>query len=153
MKSVSYRAAGGVVLDASDRVLLLERDLVRDTRRVHEVRLPKGHVEAGESDVDAALREVTEESGYRNLSVIADLGTHANSFVARGERVTRHEHYYLLRLVSDERGVPTAEGEEALFRPLWMADFDAAERALTFGNEQAFVRRAREAYARANNEG
>jgi 8-oxo-dGTP pyrophosphatase MutT (NUDIX family) len=150
MRSVHYRAAGGVVLDAADRVLLLERVLVRGEQRLHEVRLPKGHIEAGESDVDAAVREVREESGYQDLVVLLDLGAAENRFLARsGEHVTRDEHYYLMRLLSGERGEPTAEGEEALFEPLWAADLDAAERTLTFESERTFIARARVAYTRA----
>jgi 8-oxo-dGTP pyrophosphatase MutT (NUDIX family) len=151
MRSVHYRAAGGVVLDATDRVLLLERVLTRGDRRVHEVRLPKGHIEPGESDVEAALREVREESGYQALAVLLDLGVAENRFLARsGEQVTRDEHYYLMRLLSAERGEPTALGEEALFQPLWVADLEAAEATLTFASERAFIARARAAQDRSS---
>jgi ADP-ribose pyrophosphatase YjhB (NUDIX family) len=135
-----------VVLDRKDRVLLLERDVVRGPRSVHEVRLPKGHIEAGEDDTTAAMREVREESGYGELAVIADLGLGEITFKSRGQEITRNEHYFLMRLLSDERGAPTAVGEEALFVPLWADDFESAERSLTYDGERAFVRRAREAY-------
>jgi ADP-ribose pyrophosphatase YjhB (NUDIX family) len=141
-----YRAAGGVVLDRRDRVLLLERDVVRGQRSLHEVRLPKGHIEAGEADTEAAIREVREESGYQELAVLADLGLGEITFKSRGQQVTRSEHYFLMRLLADERGTPTAQGEEALFVPLWASDFESAERSLTYEGERAFVRRARDAY-------
>ena len=67
IRSVSYRSAGGVVY-ADGRILLLDRP----TRG--EIRLPKGHIERDESDEDAALREVTEETGYACLEIVADLG-------------------------------------------------------------------------------
>jgi len=81
--------------------------------------------------------------------VLLDLGAAENRFRARnGEQVTRDEHYYLMRLLISERGKPTAEGEEALFQPLWVADLEAAEPMLTFDSERAFVARARAAYRR-----
>ena len=57
MRAIRYQAAGGVVVD-DDQVLVLLRPS-RD-----EIRLPKGHVERGESARQPAMREVREESGY-----------------------------------------------------------------------------------------
>ena len=52
-----HRTAGGVVLDAEGRMLVLVRDVVRDGATVHEVRLPKGHIDPGETEEQAARRE------------------------------------------------------------------------------------------------
>ncbi|MCX7671892.1 MAG: NUDIX domain-containing protein [Anaerolineae bacterium] len=142
-----YRAAGGVVLDEHDRVLLIERVVWREGRQVHEVRLPKGHVEPGETDEQAALREVCEETGYCGLRIIADLGEDITRFVRNGRPVHRCEHYYLMRLVDPQRGAPSFDSpaaEEALFRPLWAADLAEAEQQITFESERRFIRRARE---------
>ncbi|MGB9612466.1 MAG: NUDIX domain-containing protein [Bryobacteraceae bacterium] len=142
-----YRAAGGIVLDEDGRVLLIERLVWRDGRQVHEVRLPKGHVEAGETDEQAALREVCEETGYCGLRIIADLGEDYTHFVRDGRPVRRCEHYYLMRLVDPRRGEPAFDSptaEEALFRPLWAADLEDAEHRITFDSERRFIRRARQ---------
>ncbi|GAP64433.1 hypothetical protein ARMA_2856 [Ardenticatena maritima] len=138
-----YRAAGGVVLDDAGRVLLLERDVERDGRLVHEVRLPKGHIEPGEDDRSAALREVCEESGYCDLDILADLGTQRTAFTFRGDHIVRDEHYFLMRVRRAEQRAPQAvHGEEALFRVRWAASLDEAARLLTFDSEREFVRRA-----------
>lgn len=142
-----YRAAGGVVLNAAGEVLLLEREVPRADTPAHEVRLPKGHIEPGESAQDAALREVGEESGYWGLEIIADLGEAMTTFFFRGKRIERIEHYYLMHLTDPNRSQtrpksPTAE--EALFQPLWVPDLAAAERLLTFASEKEFVRRAQQ---------
>ena len=143
-KRVRYRAAGGVVLDAAGRVLLIERDVPRAGTTVHEVRLPKGHVDPGETDVEAAMREVGEETGYWELRVRADLDTLEHGFEFDGRTVEREEHYFLMDLASDEnRGPEVAPGsEEALFEVLWAPSLAVAADWLTFETEREFVRRA-----------
>lgn len=142
-----YSAAGGVVLNDRGEVLLLEREVPRTDTPSHEVRLPKGHIESGESPQEAALREVGEESGYWGLEIIADLGEAKTEFVFKGQYIKRNEHYYLMRLTDPNRGQPhpkSPSAEEALFQPLWVPDLATAERLLTFVSEKDFVRRAQQ---------
>jgi len=145
-KVVYYRSAGGVVLDAADRVLLLQRDVKRGDALVHEVRLPKGHIEKGETPQQAALREVCEESGYCDLQIIADLGEAHAAFDYKKKHVERDERYFLMRLASDEQQAPqptSAHSEEALFSTMWADSLTAAEELLTYETEKAFASRAR----------
>jgi 8-oxo-dGTP pyrophosphatase MutT (NUDIX family) len=148
MELREYHAAGGVVVDDAGRVLLIERLIVRGGKVGLEVRLPKGHVEPGETDEQAAVREVCEETGYCGLAVLADLGEYLTEFDWPDEQthVRRCEHYYLLRLTDPVAGQPHfdhPEAEEALFRPRWAADLTEAEQSLTFDSEREFIRRAR----------
>jgi 8-oxo-dGTP pyrophosphatase MutT (NUDIX family) len=133
MRAIRYQAAGGVVIDQDDHVLVLRRPS-RD-----EVRLPKGHVEKGESHLEAALREVTEESGYTELVVVADLGHQVVQFEYKGKRVVRDEYYYLCRLGD----TPQIErhAQELQFVPDWVG-WDQALADLTFAAEREWVRRA-----------
>ncbi len=148
MRRREYTAAGGVVMDDGGRVLLIERWVERDGQIVHEVRLPKGHVEPGETDEQAALRETCEESGYCSLHVLADLGTTVTEFDkhldAEGEHVRRTERYYLMRLADAHRSEPNFQSaDEARFNPRWVSGLDEAERVLTYGSEKEFAARAR----------
>lgn len=154
MREREYRAAGGVVLDDTGRVLLIERWVMRpaadgDTPALaFEIRLPKGHVEAGETDEQAAVREVCEETGYCGIAVVADLGEIVNEFKWPGEdlRILRHEHYYLMRLADSARREPhfdSPEADEARFTPRWAATLADAEALITFESEREFIRRAR----------
>ena len=61
MTVVRVRAAGGVVIRDEPRreVLVVHRP------RYDDWSLPKGKLETGESEADAAVREVYEETGYR----------------------------------------------------------------------------------------
>lgn len=148
MKHVTYRAAGGVVIDDNGRVLLIDRHVKRGGRTVYEVRLPKGHVEPGETDEQAAVREVAEETGYRGVEIIAELGELTSEFQrekkGRLEHVTRADVYYLMRLVdSTHHGQDMdPDSEEALFRPMWVENLTEAQVLLTFDNEKEFAKRA-----------
>ena len=149
METQYHQTAGGVVVDETGRILVLERDVTRDGGAVHEVRLPKGHVDEGESQAAAATREVGEESGYWKVAIVADLGTAQPTFEFCGKRHERDEHYFLMRAHSGERGETAfdANSEEALFTPTWLLPKDAVAQ-LTFDSERDFVARAVQHLAR-----
>ena len=101
MKTSEYRAAGGIVQNENGHVLLIERLVMRDGDLTHEVRLPKGHVEAGESDAQAALREVCEETGYCGITITRDLGEGTTEFTWQDKESPHPPHRTLLSNVSD----------------------------------------------------
>jgi 8-oxo-dGTP pyrophosphatase MutT (NUDIX family) len=133
MDAIRYQAAGGVVIDGRNRVLVLRRP----SRQ--EVRLPKGHVEQGETRLKAALREVAEESGYDGLSVLGDLGHQVVRFEHKGRRIVRDEYYYLLAL---HNGTSAQDAPERQFVPEWLS-WEQALEELSFAAEREWVRRAR----------
>ena len=125
-----YRAAGGVIV-RDGQVLVLRRP----SRA--EVRLPKGHVEPGEDDRAAALREMHEETGLDGLQIGPDLGEQRVTFARGGRLVERSERFFLC-------GVQPGSGQherEAQFEPLWLP-WDEALVALTYQAEREWVRRA-----------
>ena len=61
------QSAGGVVLDPSGRVLVVSQD-------GRSWSLPKGHIDPGEDALQAARREILEEAGVSDLTLLADLG-------------------------------------------------------------------------------
>jgi Uri superfamily endonuclease/ADP-ribose pyrophosphatase YjhB (NUDIX family) len=138
--TVRYTAAGGVVTQGEQVLVLLRPS--RD-----EVRLPKGHIEPGESARATALRETREESGYRELSVEADLGTQRVTFDHRGRHYVRTERYFLMALADGAR----SDGGEQQFEPSWLP-WDEALAALTFEAEREWVRRAKRHHHRTTNE-
>lgn len=143
MKTKFHIVAGGVVINEEGRVLVLERHVERDGQVVHEVRLPKGHIDPGETPEEAAVREVGEESGYWKVSITGDLGLAHSSFAFKGKHHERDERYFLMRLENPVREAPEPSGkEEALFQPQWL-DLDEAETLMTYASEQEFIRRAR----------
>src|SRR5262245_66259602 len=103
MTTVNETSAGGLVVDRSGpearAVLIGKRD--RSGRLVWS--LPKGHVEKGESRIQAAVREVAEETGINGV-VIAPLGKLDYWLVACGERMPNTDHTYVLQALGS--GVP-----------------------------------------------
>ena len=133
MRAIRYQAAGGVVVDGN-KILVLRRP----SRA--EVRLPKGHIKKGESRVEAALREVTEESGYADLEIVADLGHQVVEYSYADINVVRDEYYFSMRLHTDRQ--IEREEQELQFVPDWTS-WDEALSELTFQTEQEWVQRAR----------
>lgn len=61
--------AGGVVLNEYGEVLVVNQ-------RGTSWSLPKGHIDPGEDDVEAARREIAEESGVLHLDFVKPLGSY-----------------------------------------------------------------------------
>jgi len=138
MKKRRYTACGGVVV-RQDRVLVL----LRPSR--HEVRLPKGHVESGETCREAAAREVEEESGYAATAFLADLGEQVVEFDHEGCHYVRTERYFLMATGDPDAASPSPA--EPQFEPAWLTWEEALDQ-LTYEAEREWVRRARRAGGR-----
>lgn len=86
-------SAGGLVVDAEGRVLLIR---ARDLRNRAVWTLPKGALAPGEESIDAALREVREETGYR-CEVARELEPVTYWFQRNGQRVKKTVQWFLMR--------------------------------------------------------
>ncbi|QQR75114.1 MAG: NUDIX hydrolase [Holophagales bacterium] len=131
-------SAGGLVVRGEEVLLISTQEGAR-------WQLPKGHLEAGETAEQAALREVCEETGI-TARIVAPLPGVDYRFAERGRRlVDKHVDYYLMSFVSgDERNFDPKEVSGASWFP-----WDEALSRLTFDNERRVVNAARELAAAA----
>lgn len=102
--------------------------------------LPKGHLEAGETPVDAAVREVAEETGLSDLEVIAQLPTIDWFFKDHGRLVHKFCHFFLLECAS---GDATPQLEEGISECAWKTVEDALAQ-VTYANAREVLRSAGE---------
>ncbi|PZS20201.1 MAG: NUDIX hydrolase [Pseudonocardiales bacterium] len=117
LRRVNEYSAGGLVLDLGGDVPL--GALIGRTDRQGRLlwSLPKGHIEAGETPEQAAVREVEEETGISG-EILAELGTIDFWFVAEGRRIHKTVRHYLLRATGGQLSDADIEVTEVAWVPL-----------------------------------
>jgi 8-oxo-dGTP pyrophosphatase MutT (NUDIX family) len=97
--------------------------------------LPKGHPDGEETPLEAAIREVREETGVE-AEPVEKLGTIRYSYDRRGETVVKRVVFYLLNYRSGE-----LQHDHEIADVRWM-DLEEAARSLTYSGERQMVSRA-----------
>jgi len=139
LRTVDETSAGGLVVDTdTGRAALIGR-LDRRGRLLWS--LPKGHLEAGESAEQAAVREVAEETGIDGV-VLAELGTIDYWFVTEDRRIHKTVHHFLMRAVGGELSDADVEVTEVAWVPL-----TDLQTRLAYADERRLARRAGELLA------
>lgn len=98
---------------------------------------PKGHVEPGEEDLQAAIREVSEEVNINRIQIVPGFRTSVRySFLRQGEPVRKEVVLFLAR--TDEEGTPFQEEVEEM---AWLPFPEALQR-ITFPEQRAALSEA-----------
>jgi 8-oxo-dGTP pyrophosphatase MutT (NUDIX family) len=93
-------AAGGIIVNAKGQIVLVEQ-------HGNSWAFPKGGIEEGETPLEAALREIGEETGLTKLQKLADLGSYERYSIGKdgtGENKEwglRTRTFYLFRALED----------------------------------------------------
>ncbi len=134
--TVDETSAGGLVVrrNADLEAALIAR---YDRRKRLVWSLPKGHVEQGETIEQAALREVTEETGL-TAAIVAPLGIIDFWFAVEDRRIHKTVHHYLMRY---ETGDICDEDQEVV-DVAWVGIDDVPSR-LAYRDERRLVAKAR----------
>lgn len=137
VRTVDEVSAGGLVLDHLDpdgQALLISR---HDRRGRLIWSFPKGHLEAGETDREAAIREVAEETGIE-ARVVEPLGEIDFWFMADGKRIHKTVHHFLMVRTGGELCADDPEVESVEWVPI-----SAVSARLAYSDERALLKKAR----------
>lgn len=114
---VVVEAAGGVVLNGAGELLMIR---LRDRWD-----MPKGHIEEGESDSMAALREVEEETGIVGEIVGNEpLATTWHAYDTYGRWELKRTRWWQMRAIGGE---PKAQTEEGVTAVRWCNNAEVVE--------------------------
>ena len=68
IKTKYVDCAGGIIINNKDEVVIVNQNY-------DSWSLPKGHIDKGETIMEAAIREIYEETGIKNPTLIKSLGS------------------------------------------------------------------------------
>jgi 8-oxo-dGTP pyrophosphatase MutT (NUDIX family) len=132
--SSEERSAGGVVVRGEQVLVIVPTRRAADGASV--LGLPKGHIDPGESELQAAMREVREETGVQ-VELASELGEVRYWYSREGRPVPKTVVFYLFRYL---RGDP-ADHDDEVEEARWMG-LREAQHALTYAGEREMVGRA-----------
>jgi 8-oxo-dGTP pyrophosphatase MutT (NUDIX family) len=104
---------------------------------------PKGHLEDDEKSVEAAKREIAEETGIGDLGLISALDTIDWYFRKHGKPARKICDLYLFETSG---GTPTPQAAEGISRAEWVP-VELALKKLTHENTRSVMRQGCDAFA------
>lgn len=107
----SYVETGGGVVEREDESLLL-------IRRKGVWDLPKGKLETDEGLLDAAMREITEETGVTGMELVAPLPNTYHIYQEKGQWMFKTGYWFALE--TDYDGPLQPQTEEDITEVHWM---------------------------------
>jgi 8-oxo-dGTP pyrophosphatase MutT (NUDIX family) len=105
-------AAGGLVKNDKGELLMIFRRGKWD--------LPKGKLDEGEKIEDCAVREVKEETGLKNVSLVKFTGLTYHEYFDKhiNEDIIKETHWFEMYAPSNQKLIP--QKEESIERIEWM---------------------------------
>ena len=110
-------AAGGIVQNDKKEMLFI--------LRLGKWDLPKGKIEKGEKMEESALREVTEETGVKGLSLKKKIGETYHVYDQFGKHFLKTSHWFYMTCSSGQELIPQVE--EHITEIKWVKTIDIKE--------------------------
>ena len=110
-------AAGGLVKNEINEILFIFRRGKWD--------LPKGKIDAGEQTDRAAIREVEEETGIRNISITKKLQSTFHMYILKNQWVVKETHWFEMKTNSIQKLIPQIE--EDITKVEWKSQNEVQE--------------------------
>lgn len=120
-------AAGGIVLNDKKEILFI--------KRLGKWDLPKGKIEKGESREVAAIREIGEETGLKEVEILKFMNTTYHIYTERnGEKILKTTHWFLMNYKGSKN--PKPQVEEGILEVSWKSEDEIRKNVLgkTFKN-------------------
>lgn len=112
-----YVKAGGGVVYQNDEILVIKRLGMLD--------LPKGHLEAGETIEQCAVREVEEECGLQGVKITTPLENTLHIYFQNENWHLKKTNWYAMTCPPDSK--PTPQTEEDIEAVIWLPVADIAD--------------------------
>ena len=147
MTTQEFSAGGVVVRSSGADTASFELAVITPRGRASVTALPKGHIDGGESALDAAAREVREETGLSTV-LIEKLGDVRYVYRFRGKTISKVVSFFLFRHSSGEIDQIAPEMRVEIDRAHWIPLNDAGKK-LSYPGEREMVGKALEILSRA----
>jgi mutator protein MutT len=112
---VLIKAGGGLVKNQNDEVLFIFRRGKWD--------LPKGKLDKGETLEQCALREVEEETGVTQLTLMHFLLITEHEYEEWGTMILKETHWWLMETKRNQPLIPQTEEDITEIKWIGLADF------------------------------
>lgn len=110
-KFTLVKAAGGFVLNESNQVLMMFRRGKWD--------LPKGKLDKRETLEEAAIREIEEETGLKNITLISPLATTYHTYHEGTRFVLKESSWFRMKVEGQQKLIP--QTEEQISKLEWVS--------------------------------
>lgn len=136
MKTKFEYSAGGVVLWENKVLVITTTNLKNEVVNT----FPKGHIEQGETQQVAAIREVEEETGLKT-QIVDKLRDVEYWFVFNNERIHKKVSWYLMKPISESsaNNLSPDREDEKVQNVQWVS-IDEVEKILSYKSDKELIK-------------